>query len=192
MGDEIGEGHFSGEHEGDRAGEEPDQNQRTADDLQASGEAEQRLQVDSSTANWGEAEDLRRPAEDVEQRGHDTQDAEQPRRRPGHQAPGYRGTYRSSAFWDRGGESSETRRPESGRSEIAIERVDEFEQSIEDRAGDLREHLPGDEDPEQREDRARREPTDDAGGALGKNPAEHRRPVQRRERQDVEDEEEHD
>src|SRR5262249_3917215 len=185
MGHEIGEGHFSGEDERDRAGEEPDENQRSADDLQAPGEAEQRLQLDGrSTANRREAEDLRRPVGDVEQGRHDAQDTEQPWRKPRHLAAGYRGTCRSSALSDRGGERNarraernETRRWESGRSEIAVERVDELEQSIEDRARDLREHLPGDEDPDQREDGVRREPTNDARGALRENPAEHGRAV---------------
>src|SRR2546425_11406950 len=71
----------------------------------------------------------------------------------------------------------------SRRSEEAIVRMDESEQAVEDRSGDLREHLPGDEDAEQREDRIPGEPADGDGRALGHETAEHGGAVQRRERE---------
>src|ERR1043166_5354449 len=68
--------------------------------------------------------------------------------------------------------------------------MDESEQAVEDRSGDLREHLPGDEDAEQREDRIPGEPADGDGRALGHETAEHGGAVQRRGRQGILEEEE--
>src|SRR5882762_7206763 len=77
---EIGECHLAGQNERDRPREQPDEQQRAADQLERSREADQREQRRRAGHRRGEAEQLLRAVRHEEKRGDNAQQAQQARR----------------------------------------------------------------------------------------------------------------
>ena len=70
----VGDRHLAGQDEGDRAGEQPEQQQDAAEELEHAGEAEQREQLGLRTVRRREAEQLLRAVLHEDQRRDDAQD----------------------------------------------------------------------------------------------------------------------